>query len=464
MDITFIFFWLIFALMTVLSLIRKFPWYYNMAVAAVLTVIVSGAAFSTINTLVVRSPEEAFVGVGIYFVCFVFLQALRDTGVIEGIVTKVTAMCGGQKLVPVLALVTLFVWGSLIFGPAAVPGFGVVIIPILMGLGIDNLTASLVYGASWTMAYTMWKSEWLNLVTWSGVVASPDRTLANSFYSSNMTFVYMLFAAFNVIGYAFIIYRFYRTNGSFQWVSPRGEVRKIEAIRVPIYCYLLPVLPLALILLNPFQFELDIGLAIQNRYWRRGYMLNALLAYIISTFAVYFVTYPGSGRTPRDLPYMMEKSFFQGGEAVCTVVLVGIAGCFMAGLTYLAPAFNASWTTSFAAIAPTSFGSFTLFFSLLSLATIFNGPGSIIWAAPVYTALSSMAAGGQLGPVQPQAIWGAMLSLNCVHLWANPFMYYTTWTCAVTATNLIDIPRTNLLWAWAMSVVGVLISGMNYIG
>jgi hypothetical protein len=76
----------------------------------------------------------------------------------------------------------------------------------------------------------------------------------------------------------------------------------------------------------------------------------------------------------------------------------------------------------------------------------------------------SLAGAGQLGPIGPGAIWGAMLAVNSFHIWANPCMFYTTWTCSVANTDLIDLTRSNLIYAWILSTIGVVVAGMNYIG
>jgi hypothetical protein len=103
-----------------------------------------------------------------------------------------------------------------------------------------------------------------------------------------------------------------------------------------------------------------------------------------------------------------------------------------------------------------------VFFSLFALTAVFAGPAAPVLGQPVYTAMSTLAAAGQLGTITPAAIWGATTSITSYYILVDPTMHFNAYTSIVTGVDQITVTKRSLILGWIIAIVGIVVAGVNY--
>jgi hypothetical protein len=427
-------------------------WYWGVLFIPALTCLVYGAPVvgaGSIAELMVRGPAMGLTSMPLYIWGCIFSRVLIDTGVVEALVKKSIELGGERVIITCFLITAVWVYVSFGTGPAGVILVGTITLPVMMAMGVTPLSASLIHGCGWAMGYCMWPIYWPGRAFSSGATPIQDPELAYAWYMEHMNFQWLLLASSLVVGFIFIYWRLRRDGFRLRWSPPSDTAEPIHAWErevpppksVPAYCYIIPGLPWLMI----------VGLGIPG-----------VVSFMVGIALGYLMTHPASGRSIRDLPWMMEKSFFEGSVMIAGLMLVGTTVRWITYLTFI-PNFMNNFQQVILTFAPRNAMMYIIFFGIIIWSAVYRGPGSTL-GTPMYRAFSVAAIAGDLGPIQHPAIWAAFVSMMIYYLWADPTIIYTVWTCSVTGASPVDFPLTIAPWGWIMSVCGLFIGAAMYIG
>jgi hypothetical protein len=283
-----------------------------------------------------------------------------------------------------------------------------------------------------------------------GVIPVREYSLAEAWYRSHWDYNMNAFFVCAVIGFIWITYHFWRSGYSLRWTTPSETAREAyvpahkREVQPPKtvhpWSYILPGLPWSLIV------------------WLKW---DGVTAFIFCTALTYILTHYGSGRTLSDIPWMVEKSFYDGGVMIAGLMLVGLSVGWTGYVRYL-PAFMDTFKLAIVNFLPTNQLQFILWFCAIAPASIYRGPGHGGLGGPMYQSITFLAADGELGSLQMPAAWGAFVGVQSYYIWACPTIIYTVWTCSVTGSSPIDFPLKIGHWGWFMAVGCIIVASFYY--
>ncbi len=218
------------------------------------------ASFAAANAEMVETPvlkilnglfQEGIRGQGGLVVDIVigawFGAVLMETGIAASLIRK-TVEFGGDKPVIVAVLLSLVVSGMFtsIFGIGAVIAIGVIVLPILLSLGVDKVTASFSY--LFSVGAGLFMNPTLAIGTLTTYCKDAQGNVLYTFeeYVSSFGWIGMIISTvFIAVVTAVAVSKGSRTKA---WAAPT-EVSSTETKKVPGYALIIPFLPTLCILL-----------------------------------------------------------------------------------------------------------------------------------------------------------------------------------------------------------------------
>ncbi|MBI2300086.1 MAG: transporter [Armatimonadetes bacterium] len=338
-------------------------------------------------------------------------HVVQVTGIGEAIVKLASELAGDR---PVTVALIMTVATALAFvsltGLGAVVMIGSVVLPILVGVGIPPrhaagiLLFAVSLGGTWNVANWGFYSEVLR-VPQGGILAYACITGST--------------LGLAALAYLLVNARAVRRT----WAQP------VEATPPPPlrpYALVTPIVPVVLIL----------GFKLAGRDLNINAALSTGLFYGILT------------TRPRELSRLLSASIIEGIRAMAPVVGL-MMGIGMAVVALMSDPVKAAMEPLLRAVVPHSPAGFVLFFGLLSPLALYRGPLNLYGLGAGIAAILS-AVGLPAGMVT-----GALMSTGLIQGVCDPTNTHNVWIGGFTQTDVNEILRATLPYAWAATVVSL---------
>ena len=378
------------------------------------TVIVSGATKLSANIMI-----AVFAG---------WLGSVMDVTGITKTMIKKGAELGGDKTLAVTLI--LFAICSLLFnvivGLGGVIMIGSIMIPILLAVGVDKLTAAGVL----LFSYGVGNTFSLNAAnTYSAITGT----------TFDMCYQYSVILAplAAVAGVLFIVYRYKTAGKKFAFSAPASEEVDDSLYQIKGFtgfmAILSPILPILLVVIG----KLD--------------TIPALLIAVVWATAWTCIK-AGYKRTMN----MLVKTFAEGFSKTASSSILMIAiGMLLNAVNQ--PAVASALEPFMQAICPNSRLGLILFFSLLAPLAMYRGPLNL-WG--MGAGLAALMVG--LGLLPAPAIMVGFVGVCVVQVICCPTNTHNVWASGYVGEDVTNLMKKLLVFVWPAVVIGVTIGAFIY--
>lgn len=379
------------------------------------TVIVSGATKLSTNIMI-----AVFAG---------WLGSVMDvTGITKTMIKKGAELGGDKTLV-----VTLILFGicsllfSVIVGLGGAIMIGTIMIPILLSVGVDKLTAAGVLLFSYGVGNTFSLSTTNN---YASITSAPFETV----YQYSL----ILAALAMVAGICFIVYR-YKTEGKkFAFSAPASEEESNDSI------YQIKGVSGALAILSPL---LPILLVVFGK-------IDTIPALMI---AVLWATLCTCGRAGyKRTMNMLVKTFADGFSKTASAAILMIAiGMLLNAVNQ--PSVSAALEPFMTVISPNGRLGVILFFAALAPLSMYRGPLNL-WG--MGAGLAALMAG--LGLLPTSAIMVGFVGVAVMQVICCPTNTHNVWASGYVSEDVTNLMKKMIVFVWPAVAIGVVIGGFLY--
>lgn len=432
----------VFFVMSFLMYTKKLNAMFALPLMALLIAIIAGIPWSDATdgeTTVSGIQTLLFVGgplrLGSAIITFIFgailSQQVKNAGIAEAVVRKVSELAGDRPLVLSIALyAVLSVLYTTLSGLGSIMMLGNIVLPIMISLGVPAITAGCI------LLFAVSTGGIFNLANWSLYIDTLGLSV-----ETVRSFAYFAGVVFAGIGILFVIVevKFGGFRGLFSkraaakriaWTMPAGDEQADSyAPKVRAAALVTPLVPLVAVL---------------------GFGLNINTGFIIAI--VYcFITTIGKGSLQS-----LTKAVTEGitNSAGAIFLLIGIG---MLLVVVMDPRVTAILGPAMAAILPSAAITYVLFFSILAPLSLYRGPLNI-WGLGLGLA-GVMLSTGRLGAT---AIMASLMTTGQIQGVCDPTNTHNVWTASATGTDVNDILKKTLPYVWAGVVVGLVVASVLY--
>lgn len=358
-------------------------------------------------------------------------QQVKNAGIAEAVIRKVSEMAGDRPLILSLALyVVLALLFTTLGGLGSIMMLGSIVLPIMISLGITPLAAAgiLLFATSVGGVF--------NLTNWSLYI----NTLGLS-VETVREFAWFAGIIFGLAGTLFCIVevRFGGLGNLFRknqrhaaekvaWPVPVEE-DEAKAPKVHWFSMLTPLVPLIVVL--GFGMSINVG--------------------FIAAIVYCFITTLGKGSMQR-----LSKAITDGisNSAGAIFLLIGIG---MLLVVVMDERVSAILGPAMAAILPSTAVAFVVFFSILAPLSLYRGPLNI-WGLGLGLAGVMLSA----GKLSATSIMAALMTTGQIQGVCDPTNTQNVWTASATGVDVNDIMKKTLPYVWLGVVIGLLVAAIRY--
>lgn len=424
---------IIFVVMCVLMYTKKLSAMFALPLMAFLIALVSGIPLNNVTAadgtvqkgiltlLFVDGPGR--LASSIFMVIFgaILSQMIRQAGIAEAIIKKVSELAGDRPLVLGIAfflvLAVLFVT---LGGLGSVIMIGTIVLPIMTSVGISPLTAGciLLFGLSTGGIF--------NFANWGLYTSALGLTVEQI-----RSFAYFLGAIFIVLGIVFVFVetkkggRLLRREARKTWAAPVAEERKVHW-----YAMLTPIIPLIFVL--GLKTDIITGFVV------------AILYCLVTTIS-------------KDSMQRLTKSVIEGisDSAGAIFLMIGIG---MLLVVVMDARVTAHIGPAIASILPTHKLIYVLFFGILAPLALYRGPFNV-WGLGLGIGALMMSSGN----LSAMAIMAALMSTGQLQGICDPTNTHNVWIATNTGVDVNDILKKTLPYVWAGAIIGLIVAGILYV-
>lgn len=379
------------------------------------TVIVSGATKLSTNIMI-----AVFAG---------WLGSVMDVTNITKTMIKKGAELGGDKTLVVTLI--LFAICSLLFSVIVGLGgaimIGTIMIPILLAVGVDKLTAAGVLLFSYGVGNTFSLSTTNNYAS-----------ITTASFEMVYQYSLILAALGAVAGVAFIVFRYKTAGKKFAFSAPASEeevddsIYQIKGITGAL-AILSPVLPILLVVLG----KID--------------TIPALLIAVIWA-TVFTCGKAGYKRTMN----MLVKTFADGfSKTASAAILMITIGMLLNAVNQ--PAVSSALQPFMQVICPNGRLGVILFFALLAPLSMYRGPLNL-WG--MGAGLAALMVG--LGLLPAPAIMAGFVGVAVMQVICCPTNTHNVWASGYVGEDVTNLMKKMIVFVWPIVAIGVVIGTFMY--
>lgn len=432
----------VFIVLCALMYTKKLNAMFALPIMALLIAIIAGIPWAdTVNgeTTVSGIQSLLFVSgplrLGSTIITFIFgailSQQVKNAGIAEAVVRKVSEMAGDRPLILSLALyIVLALLFTTLGGLGAIMMLGSIVLPIMISLGVTPLAAAgiLLFATSVGGVFNL--ANWSLYIDTLGLSVETVRGFA---WFAGIIFG-LAGALFCIIEVKFgglkNLFRKHRrdTAKKVAWPMPVQE-EGAKAPKVRWFAMLTPLIPLVAVL--GFGLDINVGFVIAIVYC--------------------FITTLGKGSMQR-----MSKAITEGisNSAGAIFLLIGIG---MLLVVVMDARVSAILGPAMAAILPSTAVTFVIFFSILAPLSLYRGPLNI-WGLGLGLA-GVMLSAGKLGAT---SIMAALMTTGQIQGVCDPTNTQNVWTASATGVDVNDIMKKTLPYVWVGVVIGLIVAAVMY--
>ena len=432
----------VFIVLCALMYTKKLNAMFALPIMALLIAIIAGIPWAdTVDgeTTVSGIQSLLFVSgplrLGSTIITFIFgailSQQVKNAGIAEAVVRKVSEMAGDRPLILSLALyIVLALLFTTLGGLGAIMMLGSIVLPIMISLGVTPLAAAgiLLFATSVGGVFNL--ANWSLYIDTLGLSVETVRGFA---WFAGIIFG-LAGALFCIIEVKFgglkNLFRKHRrdTAKKVAWPRPAQE-EGAKAPKVRWFAMLTPLIPLVAVL--GFGLDINVGFVIAIVYC--------------------FITTLGKGSMQR-----MSKAITEGisNSAGAIFLLIGIG---MLLVVVMDARVSAILGPAMAAILPSTAVTFVIFFSILAPLSLYRGPLNI-WGLGLGLA-GVMLSAGKLGAT---SIMAALMTTGQIQGVCDPTNTQNVWTASATGVDVNDIMKKTLPYVWVGVVIGLIVAAVMY--
>ena len=432
----------VFIVLCALMYTKKLNAMFALPIMALLIAIIAGIPWAdTVDgeTTVSGIQSLLFVSgplrLGSTIITFIFgailSQQVKNAGIAEAVVRKVSEMAGDRPLILSLALyIVLALLFTTLGGLGAIMMLGSIVLPIMISLGVTPLAAAgiLLFATSVGGVFNL--ANWSLYIDTLGLSVETVRGFA---WFAGIIFG-LAGALFCIIEVKFgglkNLFRKHRrdTAKKVAWPMPAQEEGG-KAPKVRWFAMLTPLIPLVAVL--GFGLDINVGFVIAIVYC--------------------FITTLGKGSMQR-----MSKAITEGisNSAGAIFLLIGIG---MLLVVVMDARVSAILGPAMAAILPSTAVTFVIFFSILAPLSLYRGPLNI-WGLGLGLA-GVMLSAGKLGAT---SIMAALMTTGQIQGVCDPTNTQNVWTASATGVDVNDIMKKTLPYVWVGVVIGLIVAAVMY--
>lgn len=379
------------------------------------TVIVSGATKLSTNIMI-----AVFAG---------WLGSVMDvTGITKTMIKKGAELGGDKTLVVTLILFAICsLLFSVIVGLGGAIMIGTIMIPILLAVGVDKLTAAGVLLFSYGVGNTFSLSTTNNYAS-----------ITTASFEMVYQYSLILAALAAVAGVAFIVVRYKTAGKKFAFSAPASEeevddsVYQIKGVAGAL-AILSPVLPILLVVLG----KID--------------TIPALLISVVWA-ALWTCWKAGYKRTMN----MLVKTFADGFSKTASAAILMIAiGMLLNAVNQ--PAVSSALEPFMKAISPNGRVGVILFFALLAPLSMYRGPLNL-WG--MGAGLAALMVG--LGLLPAPAIMAGFVGVAVMQVICCPTNTHNVWASGYVSEDVTNLMKKMIVFVWPAVVIGVVVGTFLY--
>lgn len=432
----------VFIALCALMYTKKLNAMFALPIMALLIAVIAGIPWADVvegETTVSGIQSLLFVSgplrLGSTIITFIFgailSQQVKNAGIAETLVRKVSEMAGDRPLVLCLALyVVLALLYTTLGGLGSIMMLGSIVLPIMISLGVTPLTAGCILLFSVSVGGVFNLTNWSLYIDTLGLSVETVRSFA-WFAGAIFGLAGALFCVVEVKfgGWKGLLHRKDRPAAKkVAWPMPAAQ-DPAPAAKVRWFAMLTPLVPLAAVL--GFGLDINVGFALAIVYC--------------------FLTTLGKGSLQR-----LSKAVTDGiaGSAGAIFLLIGIG---MLLVVVMDARVTAILGPAMAAILPGTAVAFVLFFSILAPLSLYRGPLNI-WGLGLGLA-GVMLSTGKLGAT---SIMAALMTTGQIQGVCDPTNTQNVWTASATGTDVNDIMKKTLPYVWGGVVIGLIVAAFLY--
>lgn len=359
-------------------------------------------------------------------------QQVKNAGIAEALVRKVSELAGDRPLVLCLALyVVMALLFTTLSGLGSIMMLGSIVLPIMMSVGISPIAAAGIFLFSTSVGGT------LNLANWSLYIDTLGLSV-----ETVQAFAWFVLAAIGSCGVLFCVVevkfgglmalikgRGVPKDKVATWALPAEEAPEAVGPKVRWFAMLTPLVPLVLVL--------GVGTDINV-----GFVAAMVYCYVATL---------SKGSMQR-----MAKAITEGisNASGAIFLLIGIGMLLLVVMdTRVSDLLGPLMT----AILPSTAVMFVLFFSVLAPLSLYRGPLNI-WGLGLGLA-SIMVASGKLSATH---IMAALMTTGQIQGVCDPTNTQNVWTASACGVDVNDIMKRTLPFVWLAVVIGLIVAAVMY--
>lgn len=432
---------LIFVVMSVLMLTKKLSAMFALPIMALLIALAAGIPWDNVvegektipgiaTLLFTEGPIRLSSAMMMLIFGAILSQVVKNTGIAETTVRKVSELAGDRALVLAIAfIIILSVLFTTLGGLGSVIMIGTIVIPIMISVGIKPEIAGCV------LLISLSTGGIFNLANWGlytdALALTVEQIRSYAFVVGGLYIVMAI--VFTVVEVKFGGIHLFRKK-KVAWPAPTEKASADTAVaagykKVNILAVLTPLIPLVLVI--AFKWEIVPAFVV------------GILYGLITTI--------GKGSLN-----MLSKSVIQGisDSAGALFLMIGIG---MLLKVVMDPRVTAYIGPAIASIMPSSGIVYILFFSILAPLALYRGPLNL-WGLGLGIAALMMTS----GKLQPMAIMAALLTTGQLQGICDPTNTHNVWTASATSVDTSDILKKTLPYVWITAIIGLIIAGIMY--
>jgi DcuC family C4-dicarboxylate transporter len=349
------------------------------------------------------------------------------TGIAETIVKKAAELAGDRTL-PVTIIMTMATAIAFLAlaGLGSVVMMGTLVIPILLGVGLRPLAAAGIFlfglsiGGMWNVA---------NWGFYQDVLKLPLATISTFATVGGISLIVA------TLVYIVVNVRSPRVAWAAATTAPATAV-----ISVPGISLLTPLIPVLLILGFKYANVLSGGYFASREFDINAALIIAALYGVLTT-------------RPKEILNLLTGAFTEGIKTVAPVIAL-LIGIGMAVTALTADPVKAAMEPLLRAVAPNSPWGYVLFFGLLSPLALYRGPLNLYGlGAGVATVLAAI--------LNPALVMGALMCTGMIQGVCDPTNTHNVWTGSLTKTDVNDILKATLPYAFAATVAALIVIALT---
>ena len=379
------------------------------------TVIVSGATKLSTNIMI-----AVFAG---------WLGSVMDvTGITKTMIKKGAELGGDKTLVVTLILFAICsLLFSVIVGLGGAIMIGTIMIPILLAVGVDKLTAAGVLLFSYGVGNTFSLSTTNNYAS-----------ITTASFEMVYQYSLILAALAAVAGVAFIVVRYKTAGKKFAFSAPASEEEVDDSVyqikgAAGALAILSPVLPILLVVLGKIDtipaLLISVVWATLWTCWKAGY--NRTMNMLVKTFA---------------------DGFSKTASAAILMIAIG-----MLLNAVNQPAVSSALEPFMQAISPNGRVGVILFFALLAPLSMYRGPLNL-WG--MGAGLAALMVG--LGLLPAPAIMAGFVGVAVMQVICCPTNTHNVWASGYVSEDVTNLMKKMIVFVWPAVIIGVVVGTFLY--